>query len=202
MKKEHEDIELISMNKPENLILEEIIKPDLPAFIFTRMDNGSYSPTMTTGKKLYKHIPAMYYFIHVLLERQHTEVDSRRCWYAKDFVEMFSRDIEPIKSKNYFRFIWGILETYKIIEFHYDSKPNKYRQSAKAYFFNLKEKYSASVIVEHQVQVKKSIADKLNKKWNKSDVGNYKKLIYQRSLPISKWRINIWHYITLDSMLI
>jgi len=41
MKKEHEDIELISMNKPENLILEEIIKPDLPAFIFTRMDNGS-----------------------------------------------------------------------------------------------------------------------------------------------------------------
>ena len=171
MKKVSEPIVSITVNKPENLVLEDLIKPDRPYFVPVRRDDGTSSHKITTGKQILKNIPAMYFFIHVLLERQHSDVDVLRCWFAKDFVEMFSRDIEPLKSKNYFRFIWGILRTIGVIDYHDDTRPNKYRKSAKAYYFKFIDKYCDAVIVQHQIQVKKTIADKLNKKWNKSSYG-------------------------------
>lgn len=156
----------INLNKPENLVLEDLIKPELPFFILIRRDDGTSGHQMTTGKKIIKHIPAIYYFVHVLLERQHSDVNALRCWFAKDFVEMFSRDIEPLKSKNYFRFIWGILRGLQAIEFHDDTKPNKYKKTAKAYYFKFSERFSNAKVIQHQILIKKTIAEKLNKRWS------------------------------------
>jgi hypothetical protein len=165
MKKKDEKYISINLNKPENLVLEELIKPELPFFVPVRRDDGSSSWDIKKGKNINKHIPALYYFIHVLLERQHSDVETLRCWFAKEFIEMFSRDIEPVKSKNYFRFIWGILNSLKIIEYHDDTKPNKYRNSAKAYYFRLTEKYNASKVIEHKVLYKESIVKRINQKF-------------------------------------
>jgi len=169
MKRNNEEYVSINLNKPENLVLEDMIKPELPFFASIRRDDGTSSHKMSTGKNIRKHIPALYYFVHVLLERQHSDIDVLRCWYAKDFVEMFSRDIEPVKSKNYFRFIWGILRSLQVIEDENETRPNKYRKSAKAYYFRFTKKYSEAKVVEHQIMVKKTIADKLNNKWKKID---------------------------------
>lgn len=166
MKKVRESQVSINLYKPENLVLEDLIKPELPYFVPVRKDDGSCNHKMIEGKNLMKHIPSIYYFVHVLLERQHSDVEILRCRFAKDYIEMFSRDIEPLKSKNDFRFIWGILTSHKIIEYHDDNKPNQYRNSAKAYYFKFSEKYANSVVVQHQVSVRQSIADKLNKRWS------------------------------------
>jgi hypothetical protein len=166
MKKIIEESVSISLNKPENLVLEDLISPELPFFPSIRRDDGTSGHKMTTGKHIRKHIPSMYYFIHKLLERQHSDVDTLRCWFDKEYVEMFSRDIEPFKSKNDFRFVWGILASIKVIEFHDDTRPNKYRKSAKVYFFKLTDKYINSQVVQHEMLVRKTIADKLNKKWS------------------------------------
>lgn len=166
MIKEKEKQISIHLNKPENLILEDLIQSDLPFFIPIRKDYGSNSWEVKTGKSIRKHIPALYYFIHVLLERQHSDIESLRCWYAKDFVEMFSRDIEPVKSKNDFRFIWGILNSLRIIEYHDDNKPNKFRKSAKAYYFRLTEAYLNSKVIEHEIMLKESTVKKIYRKWS------------------------------------
>lgn len=166
MSKPKVEYQSINLNKPENLVLEELINPEEEFFIAIRRDDGTNSWDMTFGKKLLKHIPAMYYFVHVLIERQHSDIDALRCRFAKDFVEMFSRDIEPVKSKNYFRFIWGILRRLGVIDYQDDMKPNKYKKSAKAYYFKFTPDYSESRIMQHQILIKKVFADKLNKKWN------------------------------------
>jgi len=165
MKKQKEKYVGISLNKPENLVLEDLIKPDIPFFVPMRRDDGSSSWSMKTGKQIIKHIPALYYFIHVLLDRQHSDVETLRCLYNKDLIEMFSRDIEPVKSKNYFRFIWGILNSLQVIEYLDDNKPNKYKKSAKAYYFRFRAKYSATPVTEHQVLYKESTVKKINFKW-------------------------------------
>jgi hypothetical protein len=166
MKKVKEEYVLINLNKPDNLMLEELIKPEIPYFVPIRRDDGTSSYQTTAGKKIIKHLPAIYYFVHVLLERQHSDNDSLRCKYAKSYIKMFSRDIEPIKSKNYFKFIWGILRGHKIVEDYDINEPTKYKQSARGYYFKFSEKYSDAKIVQHQVLVKKSIADKLNNRLN------------------------------------
>lgn len=172
MKTESEKNISIHLNKPENLVIEDLIQSDFPFFIRIRKDDGSNSWEIKTGKSIRKHIPALYYFIHVLLERQHSDVDALRCWYAKDFIEMFSRDIEPVKSKNDFRLIWGILNTLMVIEYHDDTKPNKYRKSAKAYYFRLTQSYLNSKVIEHEVMFKESTVKKIFQKWGKKPVND------------------------------
>lgn len=166
MKKEKEQLVKLKLNKPVNLVLEELIRPEFPFYVFVRKDDGTNSPKMTTGKKILKHIPALYYFIHMLLERQYSDVESLRLYYDSSYVKMFSRDIEPLKSKNYFRFIWGILRSLKVIEEDSTNEPTKYRKTAMAYYFRLESKYVESPIIEHEVLVKKSIDEKLKRKWN------------------------------------
>lgn len=165
-KKEKEPLEKLKLNRPENLVLEDLILPDFPFFIPVRKDDGSSSYTMTTGKLVHKHIPALYYFIHVLLERQHSDNDLFRYRFDERFVKMFSRDIEPLKSKNDMRKIWGVLKAARVIEFHDNNEPNHYRKSAMAYYFRLLEPYQDAKVVEHEVMVKKSIYDRFEDKWN------------------------------------
>ena len=116
MAKVKEDIVPIRLYKPDNLILEELIKPNSYHIVQVRRNNGTSYMDIIEGKKLHKYIPAMYYFIHVLLERQHVNYDTLRCQYDKTFVRMFTRDIEPLKSKNYFNIITRKLKTLGIIE--------------------------------------------------------------------------------------
>ncbi len=197
MKNKNEKYISFSLNKPYNLALEDLIKPELPFFVPIRRDDGSSSWDMKTGKSIRRHIPALYYFIHILLVRQHSDVETLRCWFAKDFIEMFSRDIEPVKSKNYFRFIWGILSSLKVIEYHDDTKPNKYRNSAKAYYFRLTKKYSESKVIEHNVSYKESIIKKLNKKWG---ANNSKETIQVDLSKISAYKHLMHQYNALHSI--
>jgi hypothetical protein len=175
---------VINLNKPKNLSLEEIINPDLPRFIQIRRDDGGSSFKMTKGKTLHKHIPALYYLIHILLERQHAKNTFLRCIYARDFVKLYSRDIEPFKSKNDFRYMWSILVLLKVIECYDVSEPTKYRKSAKGYYFRFTKEYKNAEVIQHEVEVSKAIADKLK---NKSYFKNSEAL---EEIDISKLSIN------------
>lgn len=181
-KKEKEPLVKLVLNKPENLVLEDLINPEFPFFIPVRKDDGSSSHQMTTGKRVQKHIPALYYFIHVLLERQYSDNDLFRYRWDERFVKMFSRDIEPLKSKNDMRKMWGILRVLKVIEYHDNNEPNHYRKSAMAYYFKLLEPYENAKIVEHEVRVKQSIYDRFEKKWNmrKKKVVDMSKISHDR----------------------
>jgi hypothetical protein len=155
----------INLTKPINLNFDELIKPELPYFIKVREDNGGTNFKTTDGKYLQKQIPALYYFIHVLLQRQYTKSNVKRCKYSDKFVRMYSRDVEPLKSKNDFKYIWSMLKQLKVIECIDDLEPTKYRKSARTYYFKLREEYLNSIIVQHEVKVKKVVADKLNNNW-------------------------------------
>lgn len=160
---------MITLNKPKNLVLEDLIKPEFPFFVNCRRDDGGTNYKMTTGKNILKHIPALYYFVHILLERQYSDNEDLKLIYNPDFNKMFSRDIEPIKSKNDFKFIWSILQTLKISEAFSNNEPSAYKKSAMAYYFIFYEPYLNEPIVQHQIKIKKSIADKLNKKLGVND---------------------------------
>lgn len=155
---------VINLNKPKNLSFEELINPAFPMFIQIRRDDGGCSFKMTKGKTLRRNIPALYYLVHILLERQHAKDTSLRCIYARDFVKLYSRDIEPFKSKNDFRYMWSILVMLKVIECYDVSEPTKYRKSAKGYYFRFTKEYKNAEVIQHQVGVSKTIADRLNNK--------------------------------------
>ena len=154
----------IKLNKPANLDLYQLIKPDLDRLIRVRRDDGSFGIPSKSGKSLRKHIPALYYIIHILLERQYSKNSVERCRYAKDFVKLYSRDIEPLKSKNDFRYIWSILYQLKIIRVFDVNEPTKYRKSAMGYYFRFTDEYRDAPVVQHEVLVKSSIAERLDKK--------------------------------------
>lgn len=154
----------INLNKPSNLNLEELIKPDVERLIRVRRDDGGFGIPSKSGKNLRKHIPALYYIIHVLLERQYSKNTKERCWYAKEYVKMYSRDIEPLKSKNDFRYMWSFLEQLGIIKSFDTNEPTKYKKSARAYYFKFTDIYRESVVIQHEVLVKSSIAERLEKK--------------------------------------
>lgn len=160
-----EDSVSIKLYKPENLILEELIKPNSIYFVDVRRNNGTYYPDIIDGKKLHKYLPAMYYFIHVLLERQHVSYDTLRCQYDKTFVRMFARDIEPLKSKNYYNIITRKLKTLGIIEAKTFYEGNKYRFTAPSTYYRFTEKYSKAIICQHEIVIKESKARKLNEKF-------------------------------------
>lgn len=172
----------LKLNKPENLVLEDLINPSLPFYVLARKDDGSYSPTITTGKRVSKHIPALYYFIHVLLDRQHSDNDFLKLKYNENFVKMFSRDVQPLKSKNDMRKIWGILKSLKVIEVFDNNEPNCYRKSAMAYYFKLIAPYEDAKVVEHEVWVEKSIYEAVEEKWNmrKKKVNDVSKITMDR----------------------
>lgn len=154
----------INLNKPENLNLEELIKPDRPHFIQVRKDDGGNNFKITNGKYLRKQIPAMYYFIHILLERQYSKNKVKRCKFNDRFVKMYSRDIEPFKSKNDFKFIWSILFKLKIVDYFDDNEPTQFRKSAKGYYFGLTKEYLDSRVVQHEIMVSEDIAERLTNK--------------------------------------
>lgn len=176
MEKNTVEIAFINLNKPENLVLEDLLKPERTFFIKRRKANGSMSPELTTGMKISKHIPTLYYFIHILLERHHSGIDDLKFIYDESFVQMFSREIEPLKSKNDFPTIYSILVSLKIVEMKSNNEPNKHRNSAMAYYFRFTDTYLNAKIVQHQIQVNSSISEKVesglmkwNVKQNKSD---------------------------------
>lgn len=169
MEKIKENIDYCNLNKPENLVLEDLLKPERTLFIKRRKANGSLSPELTTGKKISKHIPTLYYFIHILLDRHHSGIDDLKFIYDESYVQMFSRDIEPMKSKNDFPTIWCILESLKVVEMRSNNEPNKHRNSAMAYYFRLADTYKNAEVVQHQILVKSSISEKVKSglmKWN------------------------------------
>ena len=160
-----EDIVPIILYKPENLNLEELIKPDSLHFIEVRRNNGTSYLDTVVGKKLHKHIPAMYYFIHVLLERKHISYDTLKYKRDRRYVRLMQRDIEPVKSKNYFNLITRKLKTLNIIESKTAYESNKYRFTAPANYYRLTDKYANAIISKHEIFVKESIARKLNEKF-------------------------------------
>jgi len=180
-----EDNVPIKLYKPENLILEELIKPNSYHIVQVRRNNGTYYPDIIDGKKLHKYLPAMYYFIHVLLERQHVSYDTLRCQYDKTFVRMFARDIEPLKSKNYFNIITRKLKTLGIIEAKTFYEANKYRFTAPSTYYRFTDVYSNAIISQYEIVVKESKARKLNEKFgvrlkDKADTVNLSEL---KSIP-------------------
>lgn len=169
MEQTKEDIAYINLNRPENLVLEDLLQPAQQFFIPIRQVGGSKSHTMTTGKKISKHIPALYYFIHMLLERQHSGIDDLKFIYDESYVQMFSRDVEPLKSKNDFTSIWSILVQLKVVEMKNNNQANKHRNYSMAYYFRLADTYLDAKVVQHQIPVKSSISEKIESglgKWN------------------------------------
>ena len=163
------DIACVNLNKPVNLVFEDLLKPELSLFIRRRKTNGSLSPELTTGNKISKHIPTLYYFIHILLDRHHSGIDDLKFIYDESFVQMFSRDIEPMKSKNDFPTIYSILVSLKVVEMKSNNEPNKHRNSAMAYYFRLADTYLNAEVVQHQIQVKSNISEKVESglgKWS------------------------------------
>jgi hypothetical protein len=163
------DIACVNLNKPVNLVLEDLLKPELSLFIKRRKTNGSLSPELTTGNKISKHIPTLYYFIHILLDRHHSGIDDLKFIHDESFIQMFSRDIEPMKSKNDFPTIYSILVSLKVVEMKSNNEPNKHRNSAMAYYFRLADTYLNAEVVQHQIQVKSSISEKVESglgKWS------------------------------------
>ena len=160
----------VKLNKPTNLNFDELINPEFPYFTGIRKDNGGTNFKPTTGKYLRKQIPALYYFIHVLLERLYTKTNVQRFRYDEKYVRMYSRDIEPFKSKNDFKYIWKLLYQLKVVEYKNVNEPTQYRQSANVYYFTLREEYLNSIIVQHQVLVRNVIADKLNSIWKTPNI--------------------------------
>lgn len=185
MAKEKEDIVPIRLYKPENLILEELIKPNSYYIVQVRRNNGTSYLDIIEGKKLHKYIPAMYYFMHVLLERQHISYDTLRCQYDKTFVRMFARDIEPLKSKNYFNIITRKLKTLGIIEAKTYYEANEYRFTAPSTYYRFTDVYSTSTISQHEIAVKESKARKLNEKFGVrlKDKANAVNLSEFKSIP-------------------
>jgi len=156
----------ISLNKPKNLILEDLIRPDKMYFIPIRKPSGETPYEITDGSKLIKFIPTLYYLVHVLLERQYSSSVSLRSKYSPEYVQMFSRDIEPFRSKNDFNRMWTILHSLKIIDWVKSSESNYFRVSAQAYYFKLTQVYEKIEIVEHEIDVKSELSEKFNKKYS------------------------------------
>ena len=181
MKTGKEEMVGVNLNRPANLVLEDLLSSDIPIFIQTRKDNGTTGYKLKTRKKIAKHIPALYYIIHVLLERKHADIETERSMYDKDYIRLYSRDIQPIKSKNDFKMLWEILVNLKVIDYCDEIKPDEYREKAKAYYFILKKDYDACEVIEHQVFFKKSVVEKIDKKWSKTPA-NFKKVDISKSL--------------------
>jgi hypothetical protein len=155
----------ICLNKPTNLIIEDLIKDDSLYVVDLRSTWRKLNWKPTKGKKLKKYIPVMYYFIHELLERQYTKNEHFRDDKDHDYVQMYTRDIAAFKSKDDFKTTRFLLEKFKVIECKIETEPNAYRQSAQAYYFKLTDAYSLSEVVEHEMLVEKRIADKLEEKY-------------------------------------
>jgi hypothetical protein len=158
----------VKMNKPENLDLYDLIKPHLPHIVTIRKEDGGNNFKITDGRYLRKQIPAMYHFIHILIERQYSKNMVKRCRYNKNLVKMYSRDIEPFKSKNDFRLIWSILYQLKVIDYFNVNEATQYKKSAKAYYFGFTEQYKDSRVINHEIEVRLEIHDRLNKLSEKS----------------------------------
>ncbi|MFW5983082.1 MAG: hypothetical protein ACOCQ4_01170 [bacterium] len=156
----------ISLHKPSNLDLESLIQAETMFLLPIRKSDGTFTYDMVRGSKIKKHIPTLYFFIHMFLDRQNQGVEPLQYLYDSSFVQMFARDIEPLKSKNYFRFIWSILRSLAVIEMVNSIKPNKYKESAQAYYFKIQEPYSSAEIVQHEILVPEKIKTKLDDLWN------------------------------------
>lgn len=147
----------LNLNKPENLVLESMFVPDNPTMIPKRAENGGYGYVTTTEKAFVKVIPVLYYFIHVLLDRLHCDIESLQVIQdEKTYARMFARDIAPLKSKNDFRYIWSILLKHKIVEIYCKDEPSIYRKSATSYYFRLTKQYEDAIIVQHQITINKA----------------------------------------------
>mgnify|MGYP000878517347 FL=1 len=164
MTKVKDDTVKVNLSKPGNLNLEELIKPESKYFVSVRRNDGSSYWDVINGEKLSKYIPAMYYFIHVLLQRQHISYDTLRLRYDKSFVRVFARDIEPVKSKNYFNLIVYKLITLKVIEKKTSRESTKHGYVVEGQYFRLTEEYLNAVVIQHEITLKKTTAEKLNVK--------------------------------------
>jgi len=156
MKKLNVETSLLNLNKPENLVLESMFTPDKPTMIPKRNEKGGYGYLVVTEKAFIKVIPVLYYFIHILLDRLNCDIDSlKEIQDDKTYAKMFSRDIEPLKSKNDFRYIRSILIKHKIVELYCKDEPTQYKRSATSYYFKLTKQYEDAIIVQHQITINK-----------------------------------------------
>lgn len=170
MKKLITEKSLLNLNKPENLVLESMFVPDDPTIIPKRGENGRYCYVTITEKAFIKVIPVLYYFIHVLLDRLHCEIESLKEYHDdKNYAKMFSRDIEPLKSKNDFRYIRSILVKHKIVEIYCKDEPSKYKKSATSYYFKLTKQYEDAMIIQHQILISKGKSVEVEKRLIKTE---------------------------------
>jgi len=200
MTKGKDDNVNVNLCKPENLNLEELIKPESRYFVNVRRSDGSSYLDLINGQKLSKYIPAMYYFIHVLLQRQHISYDTLRLRYDKTFVRVFVRDIEPVKSKNYFNLIVFKLITLKIIERKTSRESTKGGYMVEGQYFRLTEEYINAVVIQHEITLKKTTAEKLKVKFGikRNDskdtvtISSFKQIpsIYHQYLAVHNIRFN------------
>lgn len=85
--------------------------------------------------------------------RSNSNNDGLRHPYKVEYVRMYSRDIEPLKTKNDFIAISSLLRTLNIVEMQTVMEKNLHKESALAYYFKLKEPFDDVKIVEHQIRV-------------------------------------------------
>lgn len=167
MKKDIEALVNVPLTKPVNLDFSEKITLQSKHFVVQRKEEGNYSPQLTSGKRLIKYIPTLYYFIHILMGRQYSKNKAFKHPWRNDYIRMFTRDIEPLKSKSDFQLIMMMLRNMGITEVISEVEPNKYKTSANAYYFKLKEPYFSSKVIQHEIQIKKIQSERIEKSFGK-----------------------------------
>lgn len=173
MKKKLEKLEAVKLYKPSNLNLECIVVDGRKYFALKRKNNEKESLVEVSGKVIQNSIPALYYIIHTLIERQHSGNEAFQFVLKKKiedeekestYCRMYVRDIEVLKSKSDFGYMMSLLRNMNIVDVETRIEKTKQKGSSLAYYFKLKEPYEDAVIVEHEIQVFKSQAVKVNKK--------------------------------------
>lgn len=162
MKKQKEETAGIKLYKPLNLNIENRININNIYFIQQRLSTGKTKLVETKGKHLVKNIPALYYFIHKLIVRGHSDIETFQHPENKKFIRMYARDIQQLKSKSDFNLIFTILRQLNIVEMETNMESNAYRSSIPAYYFKLKHPYYDAQLIQHEILVPKSKALKIN----------------------------------------
>lgn len=151
----------IKLLKPDNLDLNVLIKDNRKYIIPQRRNKGSKDLSETSGKIIRKYIPTLYYIIHKVIVRSYSDDDTVKHKYHSNYIRIYSRDTEPLKTKNDSLTLVTLLRNLNIIDVLTETENNIHRDKANAYYVKLKDKYNF-FLQEHQVLIPEHKAIKIN----------------------------------------
>lgn len=182
MNENKKNMVFIRLNKPENLGIEKRINFESTYFITIQKENGEVSLEEIKGEMIINYIPVLYFFIHRLLERKNSGIDSLRNIDSNVFVQMFSSDIKPLKPISEFSYIWHFIKFLRIIEVIIDNQPSMSKKSSQAYYFKLVEPYYSAKTIQHEIVVNAK-TDDLSKRFKKAIFSSIFLLLILTLLP-------------------